>query len=55
MKLGARHSSLNQMVRDALRERVLSGEFEPGERLPEERLSEELGVSRGVGTSKRGP
>jgi DNA-binding GntR family transcriptional regulator len=34
------------MVRDAIRERVLSGEFEPGERLPEERLSLELGVSR---------
>jgi DNA-binding GntR family transcriptional regulator len=46
MKLGAKHSPLNKMVRDALRERVLSGEFEPGERLPEERLSEALGVSR---------
>jgi len=46
MKVGAKHSSLNKMVRDALRERVLSGEFEPGERLPEERLSEALGVSR---------
>jgi len=45
-KLGATHAPLNQMVRDALRERVLSGDFEPGERLPEERLSEELGVSR---------
>jgi len=46
MKVGAKHLSLNKMVRDALRERVLSGEFEPGERLPEERLSEALGVSR---------
>jgi DNA-binding GntR family transcriptional regulator len=46
VKLGAAHVPLNKVVRDALRERVLSGEFEPGERLPEERLSEELGVSR---------
>ena len=45
-KLGAMHAPLNQVVREALRERVLSGEFEPGDRLPEERLSEELGVSR---------
>ena len=44
--LGATHTPLNKMVRDAIRKRVLSGEFEPGERLPEERLSEELGVSR---------
>jgi DNA-binding GntR family transcriptional regulator len=46
IKLGATHAPLNKMVRDALRERLLSGEFEPGDRLPEERLSEELGVSR---------
>jgi len=46
IKLGVAHAPLNHVVRDALRERVLSGEFEPGARLPEERLSEELGVSR---------
>lgn len=44
--LGARHSPLNKVVADRIRERILSGEFEPGERLAEERLSEELGVSR---------
>lgn len=46
LKLGVAHAPLNRVVRDALRARVLSGEFEPGQRLPEERLSEELGVSR---------
>src|SRR5690348_9417520 len=44
--VGARHLPLNRMVADAIRERILGGEFEPGERLAEERLSEELGVSR---------
>lgn len=45
-RLGARHVPLNQMVADTLRERILSGEFAPGERLAEERLSEEMGISR---------
>jgi len=45
-KLGARHAPLNKVVADAIRERILAGEFQPGERLAEERLSEELGVSR---------
>jgi DNA-binding GntR family transcriptional regulator len=44
--LGARHSPLNKLVADRIRERILAGEFQPGERLAEERLSEELGVSR---------
>jgi DNA-binding GntR family transcriptional regulator len=45
-KLGARHAPLNKLVADRIRERILAGEFGPGERLAEERLSEELGVSR---------
>jgi DNA-binding GntR family transcriptional regulator len=45
-KLGSRHSPLTKLVTDAIRERILAGEFAPGERLAEERLSEELGVSR---------
>jgi DNA-binding GntR family transcriptional regulator len=45
-KLGSRHSPLTQLVTDAIRERIVAGEFPPGERLAEERLSEELGVSR---------
>lgn len=45
-KLGARHSPLAQVVAGAIRERILAGRFAPGERLAEEPLSEELGVSR---------
>jgi DNA-binding GntR family transcriptional regulator len=39
-------SPLNQVVADAVRERILSGVYAAGERLAEERLSAELGVSR---------
>jgi len=45
-KLGARHSPLAQVVAGEIRERILAGRFAPGERLAEEPLSEELGVSR---------
>jgi DNA-binding GntR family transcriptional regulator len=44
--LGRRHQPLNRIVADAIRERILAGDYEPGERLAEERLSEELGISR---------
>ena len=44
--LGERHPPLTKLVLTALRERILSGELAPGERLVEGRLSEELGVSR---------
>jgi DNA-binding GntR family transcriptional regulator len=43
---GERPSPLNQVVADAIRGRILAGDFEPGERLAEERLSVDLGVSR---------
>ena len=39
-------SPLNQQVAGAVRERILAGVFAPGERLAEEKLSLELGVSR---------
>jgi len=45
-KLGALHSPLAQVVAGEIRERILAGRFSPGERLAEEPLSEELGVSR---------
>ena len=45
-KLGARHSPLAQVVAGEIRERIVAGRFAPGERLAEEPLSEELGVSR---------
>jgi DNA-binding GntR family transcriptional regulator len=44
--LGERHPPLNRIVADAIRERILAGDYEPGERLAEERLSDELGISR---------
>ena len=44
--LGRQHRPLNQVVADSIRERILAGEYEPGARLAEERLSEELGISR---------
>ena len=40
------HSPLMKLVADRIRERILAGEFAPGARLAEERLSAELGVSR---------
>ncbi len=39
-------SPLNQQVAAAIRERILSGALVPGERLAEEKLSADLGVSR---------
>lgn len=45
-RLAATHAPLNQVVAGMLRERILSGDFAPGERLAEERISAELGVSR---------
>ena len=44
--LGRRHSSLGKQVADQLRRAILSARHKPGERLIEDRLSEEMGVSR---------
>ncbi|ARP88129.1 GntR family transcriptional regulator [Bordetella genomosp. 9] len=46
LKIGEQHPQLFAVVRDKLRERILSGEFTPGDRLVEGRLSDEMGVSR---------
>jgi DNA-binding GntR family transcriptional regulator len=46
MKIGDQHTPLFAVIRDRLRERILSGEFTPGDRLIEGRLSEDMGVSR---------
>lgn len=46
LNLGASQVSLRQRVLDELRLRITSGHYEPGERLTEERLCEEFGVSR---------
>lgn len=44
--LGAQHSPLFALVTDTLRQRILGGQYDPGERLVENTLSQELGVSR---------
>lgn len=45
-KIGNQHSPLFAVIRDKLRERILSGEFRPGARLIEGKLSAEMAVSR---------
>ena len=44
--LGITHASLGQLATDSLRSAILSGQYQPGERLVEDRLSTEMGVSR---------
>ncbi len=44
--LGRDHASLGQQVTDELRHAILTRRHKPGDRLVEDRLSEELGVSR---------
>jgi DNA-binding GntR family transcriptional regulator len=44
---GAKAGPRGQQVIEALRTAIISGRFEPGERLIEARLSQELGTSRG--------
>jgi DNA-binding GntR family transcriptional regulator len=44
--IGAAHSPLTKLVVASIRERILSGEYAPGERLVEAHLSTQLGVSR---------
>jgi len=39
-------ASLSRVVSDRIRSRILDGTLKPGERLVEDRLSAELGVSR---------
>jgi DNA-binding GntR family transcriptional regulator len=46
LKIGQKHSPLFAVIRDKLRERILSGEFQPGARLVEDKLSIEMAVSR---------
>ena len=45
-RLGERHSSLGRLAADELRRAILGGRYKPGERLVEDRLSADLGVSR---------
>jgi len=45
-KIGNQHSPLFAVIRDTLRERILSGDFRPGDRLVEDKLSNDMAVSR---------
>jgi DNA-binding GntR family transcriptional regulator len=45
-RLGKRHGSLSKVVADELRRGILTGRLKSGDRLVEDRLSAELGVSR---------
>jgi DNA-binding GntR family transcriptional regulator len=45
-KIGARHQPLRDEVLAALRNAIIRGDYPPGERLTEDRLAEDFGVSR---------
>lgn len=45
-RLGEEHSALGPLVANELRRAILGGRYKPGERLVEDRLSADLGVSR---------
>jgi DNA-binding GntR family transcriptional regulator len=45
-KIGAAHLPLRDQVLAALRKGIISGDYPPGERLTEDRLAEDFGVSR---------
>lgn len=46
MSVGADHRTLRELVADAIIQRIQRGELQPGERLYEDKLAAELGVSR---------
>ncbi len=41
-----RKNSLKEQVIDAIRDAIIEGKFKPGEKIPEQELAEQLGVSR---------
>jgi DNA-binding GntR family transcriptional regulator len=45
-KIGSQHLALREAVLTELRRRILNGEYAPGERLTEDRLAADFGVSR---------
>jgi len=46
VNIGTAHRPLRDKVVDELRRRIIDGVYEPGDRLTEERLAEDFGVSR---------
>jgi DNA-binding GntR family transcriptional regulator len=45
-RLGDAHRTLREVVADEIRDMIRTGQLSPGERLLEDRLAEQLGVSR---------
>lgn len=46
MTIGRNHRTLREVVADEIRDRILRGDLQPGDRLYEEEIADELGVSR---------
>jgi DNA-binding GntR family transcriptional regulator len=46
VSIGSSHRTLREVVADEIRQMIVSGALSPGERLFEDRLAEQLGVSR---------
>jgi DNA-binding GntR family transcriptional regulator len=44
--IGAKHRTLRESVAEEIRRLIMTGDLQPGERLVEDRLAEQLGVSR---------
>src|SRR5690625_6315066 len=45
-RIGEHHATLSALIKNRIRQRIIDGEFLPGERLVEHKLSEEVAVSR---------
>lgn len=45
-RIGEQHAPLSALIKNQIRRRIIDGEFLPGERLIEHKLSEEMAVSR---------
>lgn len=45
-RIGEHHEPLSALIKNRIRQRIIDGEFLPGERLVEHKLSEEMAVSR---------
>src|SRR5690625_5868670 len=45
-RIGEHHEPLSALIKNRIRQRIIVGEFLPGERLVEHKLSEEMAVSR---------
>jgi len=46
MSIGHEHKPLREIVADEIRDKIMRGDLRPGERLHENKIAEELGVSR---------